>query len=211
VDGTERRDLLRRQAEFLQILSNKAKELRTSKDIRPKKIDKLRAFLADSKNGLSALYPIPLPLDATKDIVGIIPERSSVFKSNLFPLLLHLQCGDGTEYPVIFKNGDDLRQDQLVIQLFRLMDRLLRMENLDLKLSPYEVLATGTLEGMVQFIPSKTIAAIVDEYGTLVEYLKNNYPDEGSVGTFGIQPSVLDTYIRSCGKYHLRETPLLIR
>jgi len=93
-----------------------------------------------------------------------------------------------------------MRQDQLVLQLFRLMDRLLRMENLDLKLSPYEVLATGALEGMAQFIPSKTIAAIVDEYGTLVEYLKANYPDEGSVGTYGVQPSVLDTYIRSCGE-----------
>lgn len=94
-----------------------------------------------------------------------------------------------------------MRQDQLVLQLFRLMDQLLKMENLDLKLSPYEVLATGALEGMAQFIPSKSIQAIVDEYGTLVEYLKANYPDEGSVGTFGIQPSVLDTYIRSCAGY----------
>ncbi|KAG8823128.1 Phosphatidylinositol (PI) 3-kinase [Serendipita sp. 401] len=201
VDGTERRDLLRRQAEFIQILSNKARELRTSKDVRPKKIDKLRAFLADSKNGLSTLYPVPLPLDPTKEIIGIIPEKSSVFKSNLFPLLLYLQCSDGTDYPVILKNGDDMRQDQLVIQLFRLMDRLLRMEHLDLKLSPYEVLATGSLEGMAQFIPSKTIAAIVDEYGTLVEYLRAYYPDDGSVGTFGVQPSVLDTYIRSCAGY----------
>ena len=93
-----------------------------------------------------------------------------------------------------------MRQDQLVLQLFRLMDQLLKKENLDLKLSPYEVLATGALEGMAQFIPSKSIQAIVDEYGTLVEYLKANYPDEGSVGTFGIVPSVLDTYIRSCGQ-----------
>ncbi|KIM33617.1 hypothetical protein M408DRAFT_157762 [Serendipita vermifera MAFF 305830] len=201
MDGTERRDLLRRQAEFIQVLSNKAKELRTSKDPRPKKIDKLRTFLADSKNGLSSLYPIPLPLDPTKEITGITPEKSSVFKSNLFPLLLFLQCSDGTEYPIILKNGDDMRQDQLVLQLFRLMDQLLKMENLDLKLSPYEVLATGALEGMAQFIPSKSIQAIVDEYGTLVEYLKANYPDEGSVGTFGIQPSVLDTYIRSCAGY----------
>jgi phosphatidylinositol 3-kinase len=199
VDGADRRDLLRRQAEWIQIISNKAKELRSSKDIRPKKIEKLRAFLADSKNGLSNLYPVPLPLDATKEIIAIVPDKSSVFKSNLFPLLLYLQCSDGTDYPVMFKNGDDLRQDQLVLQLFRLMDRLLRMENLDLKLSPYEVLATGALEGMIQFIQSKSIAAIVDEYGTLVEYLKHHNPDEGSVGTFNIQPSVLDTYIRSCG------------
>lgn len=200
-EGVDRRETLRKQAEFIQILSSKAKELRTSKDARPKKIDKLRAFVGDAKNGLANLYPVPLPLDASKEIVGIIPEQSSVFKSNLFPLLLHFQCSDGTTYPVIFKNGDDMRQDQLVIQLFRLMDRLLRMENLDLKLSPYEVLATGPLEGMAQFIPSKTIQAIVDEYGTLVEYLKAHHPDEGSVGTFGVQPSVLDTYIRSCAGY----------
>ncbi len=94
-----------------------------------------------------------------------------------------------------------MRQDQLVIQLFRLMDRLLRMENLDLKLSPYEVLATGPLEGMAQYIHSKTIAAIVDEYGTLIEYMKAHYPDEGAPGTFNILGSVLDTYIRSCGMF----------
>lgn len=42
---------------------------------------------------------------------------------------------------VMFKLGDDLRQDQLILQLICLMDRLLRRENLDLKLTPYNVLA----------------------------------------------------------------------
>ena len=41
----------------------------------------------------------------------------------------------------MFKLGDDLRQDQLILQLICLMDRLLRRENLDLKLTPYNVLA----------------------------------------------------------------------
>lgn len=41
----------------------------------------------------------------------------------------------------MFKAGDDLRQDQLILQLVTLMDRLLRKENLDLKLTPYNALA----------------------------------------------------------------------
>jgi Phosphatidylinositol 3- and 4-kinase len=44
---------------------------------------------------------------------------------------------------VIFKSGDDLRQDQLVIQMISLMDGLLKRVNLDLKLKPYRILATG--------------------------------------------------------------------
>jgi phosphatidylinositol 3-kinase len=199
-DGIHQRDLLRRQGELLATLSARAKELRASKDARPKKIDKLRAFIADTKNGLASMAPLPHPLNARIEITGIIAEKSSVFKSNLFPLLLFFQRSDGGEYPVIFKNGDDMRQDQLVIQLFTLMDRLLRKENLDLKLSPYDVLATGGLEGMAQFIPSKTIAAIASEHSTLLNYLRAHNPDEGSVGTYGVKSSVIDTFVRSCGK-----------
>jgi phosphatidylinositol 3-kinase len=117
----------------------------------------------------------------------------------MYPLLLYHQCSDGNEYLVIFKDGDDMRQDQLVIQLFTLMDQLLRKENFDLKFSPYDVLATSPMQGMVQSIPSKTIAAIVSEHGTLLNYLRAHPPDEGSVGTLGVEPSVIDTFVRSCG------------
>jgi phosphatidylinositol 3-kinase len=198
-NGKEHRDLMGRQGLLIDTLAKRAKEIRTSKDPRPKKIDKLRALISDSKNGLATMAPLPLPLNARIEVTGINPDKSSVFKSSLFPLLLYFQCSDGSEYPVIFKDGDDIRQDQLVIQLFTLMDRLLRKENLDLKLSPYDVLATGALQGMVQYIPSKTIAAIVSENGTVLNYLRANNPDEGSVGTYGVEPSAIDTFVRSCG------------
>ena len=199
-NGSERRELMRRQGILVETLAKRAKELRTSKDPRPKKIEKLRSFINDSKNGLVNIPPLPLPLNARIEITGINAEKSSVFKSNLFPFLLYFQCSDGSEYPVMFKDGDDLRQDQLVLQLFTLMDQLLRKENLDLKLIPYDVLATGPLQGMVQFIPSKTIAAIISENGTLLNYLRANNPDEGSVGTYGVEPGVIDTFVRSCGE-----------
>ncbi|KAJ3758516.1 kinase-like domain-containing protein, partial [Lentinula raphanica] len=194
-NGSDRRELLRRQGQLVETLGKRARELRTSKDGTGKKKERLQAFLADPKNNLSSMAPLPLPLNAQIEITGIISEKSSVFKSAMYPLLLYFQCSDGSEYPVIFKDGDDMRQDQLVLQMFTLMDRLLRQENLDLKLTPYAVLATGQHQGMAQFVPSKTIAAIT--------YLRASYPDEGSVGTWGIEPGVIDTFVRSCGDRHL--------
>jgi len=47
----------------------------------------------------------------------------------------------GQRYALIYKTGDDLRQDQLVVQLFELMDGLLKRENLDLRLTPYRCAA----------------------------------------------------------------------
>ncbi|GAA6028728.1 hypothetical protein JCM8097_007365 [Rhodosporidiobolus ruineniae] len=202
----DRLDAFRRQSEFIARVTTLATSLRLSKDARPKKIEKLRSALHSSSSGLSTFSPpIPCPLDARISIVGIDADASSVFKSNLFPLRLQLLTSQGPDhpYPVIFKNGDDLRQDQLVIQLFTLMDRLLRKENLDLKLMPYRVLATGAVDGMVQFVPSRTLQDITGEYGAqgLLGYLREGHADPGSVGTYGVKPEVLDTYIRSCAGY----------
>ena len=48
---------------------------------------------------------------------------------------------------IVFKQGDDVRQDQLVINIIQLMDRLLKKEKLDLQLTSYKVLATGSSQG----------------------------------------------------------------
>ena len=201
--GTELRDTFRRQSELLKTLSVRARELRFSKDTRPKKIDKLRALISDGKAGLLSIDPpLPLPLDARVLVTGIKAERSTVFKSNLFPLLLHFDTPDDCGYSVIFKNGDDMRQDQLVIQLFTLMDRLLRNENLDLCMTPYKVLATGTIDGMVQYVESMTLASILSQHqNSLQNYLRSHHADESDEAVYGIKSSVFDTYLRSCAGY----------
>jgi len=53
----------------------------------------------------------------------------------------------------MFKHGDDLRQDQLVLQMIDLMDKLLRRENLDLKLKPYNVMAISSKHGEISSVP----------------------------------------------------------
>ncbi|WWD15916.1 hypothetical protein CI109_100340 [Kwoniella shandongensis] len=216
-EGAAQRDILRRQGELVETLSARAKEIRASKDSRSKKIEKLKSYLGDSKHGLAPLpTPLPLPINARIAVSSITAEKSSVFKSNLLPLLIWFETTDSAkiseddpeavvsitpDYPIIFKNGDDLRQDQLVIQLFILMDRLLRKENLDLRLSPYSVLATSTTEGMVQYVPSKSLAAIIAEYGSLQAYLRLDHADDGALGSYGIEAGVMDTFVRSCAGY----------
>lgn len=80
------------------------------------------------------------------------------------------------------------------------MDQLLKKENLDLRLTTYSVLATGSEEGMIQFVESKSLATVMREHGTLLDYLRLMNPEEKSTGTYGVKPSVLDTFVRSCGE-----------
>ena len=50
-------------------------------------------------------------------ICGLIPEKATLFKSSLMPAKLTFRTVSGGEYVTIFKNGDDLRQDQLILQV----------------------------------------------------------------------------------------------
>lgn len=199
--GPERRKTLLRQGEMITVLSKISKEIRFSREDRPRKAQRLKKYLADPKNELLTFDPpLPLPLDPSVSIVGCYPEEAMVFKSSLFPLLIHFKTSDGKKYPIIFKTGDDLRQDQLVIQIISLMDKLLHKENLDLKLSPYRILATSTTAGAVQFIGSMSLAAASAKYrGSILAYLKANNPDDKA--DLGVRKEVMDTFVKSCAGY----------
>ena len=45
-------------------------------------------------------------------------------QSNLMPCRFTFRTVDDKEYVTMFKHGDDLRQDQLVLQIITLMDRV---------------------------------------------------------------------------------------
>lgn len=79
-------------------------------------------------------FQCPCPLDPTITLKGVVPQDCLVFKSKVNPVKMTWLTEDGSQYSdveessqhkvsFIYKKGDDLRQDQLVLQLFLLMDR----------------------------------------------------------------------------------------
>lgn len=159
-----------------------------------------RAFGIEYES-LLAFPAIPFPLDPRVSVFGSIPEHCNVFKSSLSPLKVSFKADTSSaEYPVMYKIGDDLRQDQFVIQIIALMNKILKSENLDLKLSPYRILATGPVEGLIQFVPNSSLWSILSKYNnSILAFLQKYNPDP--TAPHKVKPEVMDTYVRSCAGY----------
>ena len=52
----------------------------------------------------------------------------------------------------LFKSGDDLRQDNLVLQFFKIMDRLWQKGKLEMQMICYEVMESGHETGYIEFV-----------------------------------------------------------
>ena len=51
--------------------------------------------------------------------------------------------------------------------------------------------------GFLQCIESQSVADVLDRDGSIQNYFKKQAPCEGA--PYGIQPEVMDNYIKSCG------------
>lgn len=139
---------------------------------------------------------IPMPANFQLPIsCNLVGKQFNVAKcknleSKTLPLWLVADSADPLGEPVygIMKVGDDLRQDQLTLQMFALMDKLWLANGLDLKMSAYRVIETGMECGMIEVVPNaQTNAQIQKQYGgvtaafsekPLSEWLAKNNPNE---------------------------------
>lgn len=90
-------------------------------------------------------------------------KECKCFNSKKRPLLLVFENADplGKDSYVMFKAGDDLRQDILTLNIFNFMNKLWMAENLNLNMSIYGCIATGDEIGMLEFVlKSETLAKI---------------------------------------------------
>lgn len=146
---------------------------------------------------------VPMPLNPEVQLTGLLPSTAAMFASAIYPCVIEFieripdlstQGDDVTlgmlssrskTHKIMFKSGDDLRQDQLVMQMISLMDRLLKKVNLDLKLLTYGILAVSQRDGIMEFIKdSMPISAIMKNFNSITEYLKKFNPDHN--GPYGM-------------------------
>ena len=219
--------MLTRQDHFVRVLSTVAAVLKSSGESRPKRIGRLRDMFDDPTSPLHAFraldVPLRLPINPHACIVGAAPEVATVFKSALLPLGVTfdlaremplpthsngavVSCGGSyrgvsARYSLIFKSGDDLRQDQLVLEMLRLIDSLLKEQGLDLRLTTYRVLATAPFEGLVERVPDCMPLAqvLAENRNDIRRYLQSGFPDAAS--PHGVAPVVLQNFVKSCAGY----------
>ncbi|KAM3618646.1 uncharacterized protein V6R79_023029 [Siganus canaliculatus] len=150
-----------------------------------------------------------LPFDPRIKAGRILLDRCKVMASKKKPLWLEFSPmpspTSATPVGIIFKQGDDLRQDMLVIQTLVVMDSIWQEKSLDLNLIPYGCISTGHNIGMIEIVrDAATIASVQrSQVGTtgafkndaLFEWLKSKCP------LHEIHYRTVERFVKSCAGY----------
>ncbi|KAG1938615.1 phosphatidylinositol 4-phosphate 3-kinase C2 domain-containing subunit gamma isoform X1 [Pimephales promelas] len=157
---------LQRETQLMDLLTHLAQRIHTAdkhkrKDVFRRERWKIGSFFSD---GLSCR----LPLDPAVEVTGVNIEAFKVYNSNAAPVEVSFITADplGRNYSVICKSGENLRQDMLVLQIVRLVDRMWRLEQLDMCMVTYRCLSAGRDRGLVEVVQDAvTLATIHQEWG----------------------------------------------
>ncbi|XP_047459401.1 phosphatidylinositol 4,5-bisphosphate 3-kinase catalytic subunit gamma isoform [Mugil cephalus] len=150
-----------------------------------------------------------LPFDPRIKVGSVLLDKCKVMASKKKPLWLEFapmpSPTPATPVGIIFKQGDDLRQDMLVLQTLVIMDSIWQEKSLDLNLIPYGCIATGHNIGMIEIVrDAATIAAVQRSQGgtigtfrndALFEWLKSKCPLQE------IHYQNVERFVKSCAGY----------
>jgi phosphatidylinositol kinase/protein kinase (PI-3 family) len=114
---------------------------------------------------------ISIPYNYKLKVSSFVVEKCKFMKSKKRPVWIVFTNAnpDGDDIYVMFKKGDDLRQDILTLQLFKSMYNLWFAQGVRVKMSLYDVISTGYYCGMLEIVKhSETLASIQKEYGGII-------------------------------------------
>ncbi|KAA0707024.1 Phosphatidylinositol 4,5-bisphosphate 3-kinase catalytic subunit gamma isoform [Triplophysa tibetana] len=144
-------------------------------DLPPTAPHKLQQLLEEC--GLPSDFQVPF--DPRVRAGSIILRDCKVLASKKKPLWLefsriHSEAPAIPQVGIIFKHGDDLRQDMLIIQTLMVMDSIWQEKGLNLNLVPYGCISTGYNIGMIEIVRNAvTIASVQRSQGGMAGAFKN--------------------------------------
>ncbi|TMS36679.1 hypothetical protein L596_003781 [Steinernema carpocapsae] len=113
---------------------------------------------------------VRLPLIPSYLCTGVAVGECNYFNSLTKPMKITFK-GLNTNYRIIYKIGDDMRQDAIVLQMVRMMNEIWLSDFLDLRMIIFRCLPTGVKKGMIE---------LVDDCQTLCEIQSA----QGATGVF---------------------------
>lgn len=168
----DRLSILVRQVQGLDKLQNLAEALKdkTTKEERVKFMHSQLQRVDFSE----MLQNIPDPTNHNRLLGRLQIDECRIMDSAKRPLwlvwslpVLEKMITDATS-AIIFKIGDDLRQDMLTLQIIRIVDAIWRHEGLDMCMLAYTCLATGKNVGIIEVVnKAETITSIQKSGGRM--------------------------------------------
>lgn len=139
---------------------------------------------------------IPLPIRPELIMGGIDFKGVRIMDSATSPVYIPCSIKNTKQlYSVIYKS-QDIRIDHIVMSLIRIMDHILKANNLDMNIVTYNILPTAMNSGLIEIVPaSETLYTIKERNHSSVQ----NYILENNVKcTIEV---VRDRFIRSTAAY----------
>jgi hypothetical protein len=139
---------------------------------------------------------LPLPLDPEKRVRSVMLNKIKVKNSATKPVMIPLELDDGSTYNIMYKR-EDVRKDQMVMNLIQLIDIILkREEDFDCYLTKYNILPLNRQSGLIQIVDNCDTIYYIEKkiQSSILNYIMERNP-ELTVG------QLRDRYINSTAAY----------
>ncbi|ELK23156.1 Phosphatidylinositol-4-phosphate 3-kinase C2 domain-containing subunit gamma [Myotis davidii] len=167
-------DEFSKEMKLIEILGGIGEKVKSASELQRQ--DVLKKEIGRLEEFFQSIHTCHLPLNPAVCIKGIDHKACSYFTSNALPLKITFINANpmGKNISIIFKAGDDLRQDMLVLQIVQMMDNIWLQEGLDMQMIIYRCLSTGKGQGLVQMVPDAVTLAKIHRHAGLMGPLKEN-------------------------------------